>query len=220
MQTPSDWLRQYATLFVNIYSHVFCLDPFKIALISIQTIGVQNCCVSLLFFLIEQTLPSKCIVVSIEFDQFDPFLLPKLLLSIVYSKPLLVIIVVACMKNTAHKTSSGLPQARFTPTGDRECREHHGLKLKLLCNQITSDSEENPMPEEEWISLTPTLEKGTLPIVERTVTQWNTEYEHALVPHNLAELDTLVQDLRNNPPTPTTALAHPAATITKEQESH
>ena len=40
MQTPSDWLRHYATLFVNIYSHVYCLDPFKFALIMIQTIGI------------------------------------------------------------------------------------------------------------------------------------------------------------------------------------
>ena len=118
-------------------------------------------------------------------------------------------------KNTARKTSSGLLWARFTPTGDRE---YHGLKLKLLRNQIASDSEESPMNEEKWKNLTPTLERRTSPIVERTVAQWNTEYKQALAPRNLEELDTLVQDLRNNPPTPPAALAHPAAETAKEQE--
>ena len=69
------------------------------------------------------------------------------------------------------------------------------------------------------MSITPTLEKGSSMMVERTVAQWNTEYEQALVLQNLEELDTLVHDLRDNPPTPTTTLAYPADKITKEQES-
>ena len=69
------------------------------------------------------------------------------------------------------------------------------------------------------MSITPTLEQSSSPVIERTVAQWNTEYEQAQVLQNLEELDTLVQDLRDNPPTPIATLAHPADKITKEQES-
>ena len=69
------------------------------------------------------------------------------------------------------------------------------------------------------MSLTPTLEQGSSPVMERTVAQWNTEYEQVQIPKNLEELDTLVQDLRDNPSTPLIALAHPADEITKEQGS-
>ena len=69
------------------------------------------------------------------------------------------------------------------------------------------------------MSITLTLEQGSSLVIERTVVQWNTEYEQVQVPQNLEELDTLVQDLRNNPPTPIATLAHPADKIAKEQES-
>ena len=94
-------------------------------------------------------------------------------MSIAYSQLLLVVLVMAHTKNTARKTPSKLPQARFTPTGEEEWRKHHRLKLSLLRNQIASDSEENPMQQEQWISITPTLEQGSSPVVERTVAQWN-----------------------------------------------
>ena len=74
------------------------------------------------------------------------------------------------------------------------------------------------MQEGEWMSLTPTLEQGSSPVIERTVAQWNTEYEQAQVSQNLEELDTLVQDLRDNLPTPIATLAHPADQTAKEQE--
>ena len=173
-----------------------------------------------MFFLIEeeQTLASKCIVVSIEFGRFDPFPLSKLLLSIVYSQPLLIVLVTACMKNTAQKTTSKLPQASFTPTEGEERRKCYGLKLKLLHNQTASNSEESPMQQEEWMSITPTLEWGSSPVIERTGDQWNAEYEQAQAPWNMEELDTLVQDLRDNPPTPTATLAPPADTATEKQD--
>ena len=105
----------------------------------------------------------------------------------------------ACTENTAWKTASRLPQARFTPTGEEEWRKHHGLKLRLLWNQIASDSEESPAQQEEWISITPTLEQGSLPVIKRTVAQWNAEYEQVQAPQSMEELDLFVQDLRDHP---------------------
>ena len=74
------------------------------------------------------------------------------------------------------------------------------------------------MQEEEWMSLTPTLRQGSLLVIKRTVAQWNSKYEQAQMPQNLEELDSLVQDLRDNLPTPITTLTHPADQIAKEQE--
>ena len=63
------------------------------------------------------------------------------------------------------------------------------------------------MQQEEWMSLTPTLEWGSSTVIERTVNQWKSEYEQVQAPQNMEELDTLVQDMRDNPPTPTATLA-------------
>ena len=52
------------------------------------------------------------------------------------------------------------------------------------------------------MSITPTLEWGSSPVVARTVDKWNVDYEQAQAPQNMEELDILVQDLRDNPPTP------------------
>ena len=73
------------------------------------------------------------------------------------------------------------------------------------------------MQQEEWFSITPTLEWDSSPVIERTVDQWNAEYEQAQAPQNMEELDTLVQDLRDNPPTPTVTLAPPADIATEKQ---
>ena len=124
----------------------------------------------------------------------------------------------ACTKNTARKTASRLPHAKFTPTGEEERRKHHRLKLRLLRNQIASDSEESPAQQEEWMSITPTLERGSSPVVARTLDKWNVDYEQAQAAQNMEELDILVQD---NPSTPlvdvTAEKLSPAAPTVNEE---
>ena len=43
--------------------------------------------------------------------------------------------------------------------------------------------------------MTPTLEQGSSPVIERAVAQWNAVYEQAQALQSMEELDILVQDL-------------------------
>ena len=84
-------------------------------------------------------------------------------------------------KNTVNKSSTGLPLARFSvPTGDEEWQKHHALKLKIklpLQNCILSDTEDSPMPAREWMNLTPSLQGGASPLMEKTVEQGNNYFD-------------------------------------------
>ena len=56
-------------------------------------------------------------------------------------------------------------------------------------------------PTTDWTDLTPSFEEPLSPALARTVDQLNHEYEE-LPPQDIEELSDLVEDLRNNPPTP------------------
>ena len=122
--------------------------------------------------------------------------------------PPLVFMIATCVSNGMYEEYC-MEKLKRTPMSQvySYWREYHSLKLKikLPCNSVPSDSEDNPATVEEWMSLAPTLQKGTSPIMERKVDQWNMDYEQSQVPSSVEELDDLVQDLRDNPLTPPAA---------------
>ena len=99
------------------------------------------------------------------------------------------------LKNTSRKYPNGLPPARFPSiaTGMEE-HNHHYQQLQLIGAEA---------PTTDWTDLTPSFEEPLSPALTRTVDQLNCEYEE-LPPQSIEELSNLVEDLRNNPPTPVT----------------
>ena len=98
-------------------------------------------------------------------------------------------------KNTTRKYPTGLPPARFPSiaTGMEE-RNHHYQQLQLIGEEA---------PTNDWTDLTPTFEEPVSPALDQAVDQLNQEYEE-LPPQSIEELSHLVEDLRDNPPTPVT----------------
>ena len=98
-------------------------------------------------------------------------------------------------KNTTQKYPNGLPPAKFPSiaTGMKE-RNRHYQQLQLIRAEA---------PTTDWTDLTPSFEEPLSPALARTVDQLNREYEE-LPPQDIEELSDLVEDLRNNPPTPAT----------------
>ena len=98
-------------------------------------------------------------------------------------------------KNTSRKYPNGLPPARFPSiaTGMEE-RNRHYQQLQLIGEEA---------PTTDWTDLTPSFEEPLSPALTRTVDQLNREYEE-LPPQSIEELSHLVEDLRDNPPTPVT----------------
>ena len=98
-------------------------------------------------------------------------------------------------KNTSRKYPNGLPPARFPSiaTGMEE-RNRHYQQLQLIGEEA---------PTTDWTDLTPSFEEPLSPALTRTVDQLNREYEE-FPPQDIEELSDLVEDLRNNPPTPVT----------------
>ena len=98
-------------------------------------------------------------------------------------------------KNTTRKYPNGLPPARFPSiaTGMEE-RNRHYQQLQLIGEEA---------PTTDWTDLTPSFEEPLSPALARTVDQLNREYEE-LPPQSIEELSHLVEDLRDNPPTPVT----------------
>ena len=75
-----------------------------------------------------------------------------------------------------------------------EERNRHYQQLQLIGAEA---------PTTDWTNLTPSFEEPLSPVLTRTVDQLNHEYEE-LPPQDIEELSDLVEDLRNNPPTPAT----------------
>ena len=75
-----------------------------------------------------------------------------------------------------------------------EERNHHYQQLQLIGEEA---------PTTDWTNLTPSFEEPLSPALTRTVDQLNREYEE-LPPQSIEELSHLVEDLRDNPPTPIT----------------
>ena len=73
-----------------------------------------------------------------------------------------------------------------------EERNRHYQQLQLIGEEA---------PTTDWTDLTPSFEEPLSPALARTVDQLNQDYEE-LPPQNIEELSDLVEDLRNNPPTP------------------
>ena len=112
-------------------------------------------------------------------------------------------------KNTSRKYPDGLPPARFPliATGMEE-RDCHYQQLQLIGEEA---------PTTDWTDLTPSFEEPLSPVLTRTVDQLNCEYEEFL-PQSIEELSYLVEDLRDNPPTPiTTEKAMEVATEETEE---
>ena len=98
-------------------------------------------------------------------------------------------------KNTTRKYPTGLPPARYPAiaTGMEE-RNRHYQQLQLIGAEA---------PTTDWTDLIPSFEEPLSPALTRTVDQLNRENEE-LPPQDIEELSDLVEDLRNNPPTPAT----------------
>ena len=96
-------------------------------------------------------------------------------------------------KNTTRKYPNGLPPARFPviATGMEE-RDRHHQQLQLIGAEA---------PTMDWTDLTPSFEEPVSPALTRMLDQLNREFEE-LPSQNIKELSDLVEDLRNNPPTP------------------
>ena len=108
----------------------------------------------------------------------------------------------ACTKNTARKSSGGLPLACFpqVAAGAEKKSRHYQARNQLPVKAVPSTAAE-VNPTEDWTQLSPSLLEGAAPPLERVVSKLNAEFEQAPL-QDMEELADLVQDLHENPPAP------------------
>ena len=132
-----------------------------------------------------------------------------------------VVLDMARTKNTARKSSGGLPPACFPQVAEGAEKKswHYQARNQLPVKAVSSTAvETDSTAPEDWTQLSPSLPEGAAPPLERVVSRLNQEFDQAPL-QDLDGLADLVHNLHDNPPAlsePASDSVMPESTVTSE----